>query len=148
MKHVVFPRRPVVALLAIAATAVLSLAILASGARAEEQLYTCAMHPQVIKREPGKCPICGMELTPIRQNSSGAGAGERKVKYYKSSMVPGEVSDKQGKDSMGMDRIPVYEEGAGPVQTASRLDAVTIQRMNLKTARVSSAGRWLGSFAP
>lgn len=27
--------------------------------------YTCPMHPQVIKDEPGKCPLCGMQLVPI-----------------------------------------------------------------------------------
>ena len=31
-----------------------------------KQQYTCAMHPQIIEDEPGNCPICGMELTPIR----------------------------------------------------------------------------------
>ena len=25
-------------------------------------VYTCSMHPQIIRNEPGKCPICGMEL--------------------------------------------------------------------------------------
>lgn len=24
--------------------------------------YTCPMHPEVIKAEPGKCPKCGMDL--------------------------------------------------------------------------------------
>ncbi len=27
-----------------------------------KQLYTCSMHPQIIRDKPGKCPICGMEL--------------------------------------------------------------------------------------
>ncbi len=27
--------------------------------------YTCSMHPQVIKKEPGTCPICRMDLTYI-----------------------------------------------------------------------------------
>ncbi len=27
-----------------------------------EHSYTCPMHPQIIKEEPGKCPICGMDL--------------------------------------------------------------------------------------
>lgn len=31
----------------------------------KRQLYTCGMHPQVIRDEPGACPICGMELTPL-----------------------------------------------------------------------------------
>src|SRR5262249_44738764 len=27
--------------------------------------YTCTMHPSVREKEPGKCPICGMELVPV-----------------------------------------------------------------------------------
>ncbi len=29
---------------------------------AAKQLYTCSMHPFIIKDKPGTCPICGMEL--------------------------------------------------------------------------------------
>ncbi len=35
----------------------------------EEVLYTCGMHPQVIQKGPGRCPICGMELVPLRKKS-------------------------------------------------------------------------------
>jgi len=31
----------------------------------EVQYYTCGMHPWVILPEPGICPICHMDLTPI-----------------------------------------------------------------------------------
>lgn len=24
--------------------------------------YTCPMHPEVKKNEPGQCPVCGMDL--------------------------------------------------------------------------------------
>ncbi|ADN10106.1 copper-transporting P-type ATPase [Sulfurimonas autotrophica] len=27
--------------------------------------YTCSMHPEIIRNEPGDCPICGMHLEPI-----------------------------------------------------------------------------------
>ena len=27
-----------------------------------KQLYTCSMHPEIIRDKPGKCPICGMDL--------------------------------------------------------------------------------------
>lgn len=30
-----------------------------------EQVWTCSMHPQIRQNEPGKCPICGMELIPV-----------------------------------------------------------------------------------
>lgn len=33
------------------------------------QLYTCPMHPQVIKDKPGKCPICGMDLVLKEANN-------------------------------------------------------------------------------
>jgi len=26
--------------------------------------YTCPMHPEIVQREPGSCPICGMALEP------------------------------------------------------------------------------------
>lgn len=26
--------------------------------------YTCAMHPEILRDEPGSCPICGMDLVP------------------------------------------------------------------------------------
>ena len=29
---------------------------------AKNTYYTCSMHPQVIEKEPGTCPICGMDL--------------------------------------------------------------------------------------
>ncbi len=27
--------------------------------------YTCPMHPEIVRDEPGSCPICGMALEPI-----------------------------------------------------------------------------------
>src|SRR6478609_6703882 len=27
-------------------------------------IYTCPMHPQIVRSEPGSCPICGMALEP------------------------------------------------------------------------------------
>jgi multidrug efflux pump subunit AcrA (membrane-fusion protein) len=119
--------------------------VAAGGLLAAKQLYTCGMHPQIIRDAPGNCPICGMKLQPVRANAvatSGAAArtatssGERKIKYYKSTMTPGEVKTTPGKDSMGMDMVPVYE-GEDAQTTAIQIDAGTVQRMNLKTALVT-----------
>ena len=35
-------------------------------AKQETQLWTCAMHPQIKLPKPGKCPICGMDLIPLK----------------------------------------------------------------------------------
>lgn len=107
-------------------------------------LYTCGMHPQVIQDHPGTCPICGMKLTPISKQTPGAASGAtaksggRKIKYYKSTMIPGEVRQTPGKDSMGMDMVPVYEdEGATPESRAITVDPVAVQNMGIRTATVT-----------
>jgi Cu(I)/Ag(I) efflux system membrane fusion protein len=33
-------------------------------------IWTCAMHPQIRMPQPGKCPICGMDLIPLVQSNS------------------------------------------------------------------------------
>ncbi|MDD2763796.1 MAG: efflux RND transporter periplasmic adaptor subunit [Opitutaceae bacterium] len=109
--------------------------LLGAGLAAAGQLWTCGMHPQIIKDKPGNCPICGMKLTPIRANAAKAG-GERKVKYYKSTMIPGEVRPAPGKDSMGMDLVPVYAGEDASAENNIQIDAATTQRMNLKTALI------------
>ncbi len=37
-------------------------------AAAEHVYYTCSMHPQVMRSQPGKCPICGMQLIEVKKN--------------------------------------------------------------------------------
>ena len=32
--------------------------------------YTCSMDPQVIESKPGKCPICHMQLTPVKKTNA------------------------------------------------------------------------------
>ncbi len=36
----------------------------------QETIWTCAMHPQIRMQEPGKCPICGMDLIPLNQSNA------------------------------------------------------------------------------
>ena len=105
----------------------------------EKTLYTCSMHPQVIQNKPGDCPICGMTLVPVRRQTASAGKDRqesgRKVKYYKSTMLLGEISQTPRKDSMGMDMVPVYE-GEEETQTIT-VDPATVQKMGVRTAVVT-----------
>ena len=46
----------------------------ASGAPAENvQVWTCSMHPQIRSPKPGKCPICGMDLIPVKEGGGTQG---------------------------------------------------------------------------
>ncbi|HEY5481931.1 MAG TPA: efflux RND transporter periplasmic adaptor subunit [Verrucomicrobiae bacterium] len=116
----------------------------AANADAAKTLYTCGMHPQVVQPTPGNCPICGMKLTPIRKQmeaakgSSATPSGERKIKYYKSTMTPGEVRPTPGKDTMGMEMVPVYEDEATAAASQTiAIDPVTTQNMGIRTAVVT-----------
>ena len=33
--------------------------------------YTCPMHPNVVQDQPGKCPVCGMDLVPVTKTVGG-----------------------------------------------------------------------------
>lgn len=39
-------------------------------ASSDNQTWTCSMHPQIKRNEPGDCPICGMDLIPLESESS------------------------------------------------------------------------------
>jgi membrane fusion protein, copper/silver efflux system len=43
-----------------------------STAKTGEEVWTCAMHPQIRMDKPGKCPLCGMDLILLNQNSASA----------------------------------------------------------------------------
>ena len=34
--------------------------------------YTCTMHPSVKSKDPGKCPICSMDLVPVMKKDASA----------------------------------------------------------------------------
>ena len=118
-----------------------------------KQLYTCSMHPQVIQDKPGNCPICGMKLVPVKQQTSGsattaangpqtgkAATGDkkgRKILYWRAPMDPTYIRSGPGKSPMGMDLVPVYEgdaEAAGGPTVV--IDPVTIQDIGVQTATV------------
>ena len=101
-----------------------------SGSASNVDYYTCTMQPSVHAQDPGKCPICGMDLEPVKTQAGGetttpspteqrkggeakpssSQKGARKIKYYKSTMMASETSAKPAKDSMGMKMVPVYED--------------------------------------
>ncbi|MEN8194139.1 MAG: efflux RND transporter periplasmic adaptor subunit [Bacteroidota bacterium] len=96
-------------------------------------LYSCGMHPNIIERESGTCPICGMNLTPIKgsQKKKPIDPKDRKILYWRAPMNPNEVYDAPGKSQMGMELVPVYEdeERASGVVT---IDGTVLQNMNVK----------------
>jgi RND family efflux transporter MFP subunit len=65
--------------------------------------YTCTMHPSVDSRDPGKCPICAMDLVPVMKKVSNEAKGKRS---------PGEMTD-NGSGSMGSMTMPSPNRESG-----------------------------------
>jgi Cu(I)/Ag(I) efflux system membrane fusion protein/cobalt-zinc-cadmium efflux system membrane fusion protein len=63
------------------------------------------------------------------------------IKYWVAPMDPTYIRDEPGKSPMGMDLVPVYEEGGGEKEPSStiRIDPVTLQNMGVRTALVQRA---------
>ncbi|WP_051184772.1 efflux RND transporter periplasmic adaptor subunit [Desulfatiglans anilini] len=49
-------------------------------------IWTCSMHPQIQLPEPGKCPICFMDLIPLKQETSeGSARSLREIRLSESA---------------------------------------------------------------
>lgn len=119
---------------------------------AEATVWTCAMHPHIVRKEPGNCPLCNMRLTRVRLPSEtggsttpseaerephtgepGPGKTERKVLHWRAPMNPNYISDKPGKSPMGMDLVPVYaDQQASP--SGIRVNPNFLQNFAVRTA--------------
>lgn len=78
-----------------------------------------------------------------KSGETAAAAGPEKKVMYRSTMMPNEVSDKPGKDSMGMDMVPFEVEESGTVTEVGGRIQVKIsperqQLIGIKTAPVRS----------
>jgi len=61
----------------------------------------------------------------------------RKILYWKSSMVAGEIHQEKGEDSMGMPLVPVYEgDDVGPGKIT--IDPTTEQNIGIRLGEVTT----------
>jgi P-type Cu2+ transporter len=65
----------------------------------QSQKFTCSMHPEIIRNEPGICPICGMNLVPVKSEG-----GNKKALHQHSIDAPtltGEIPNKHHTINIG-----------------------------------------------
>lgn len=100
--------------------------------------YVCPMHPQIVKGEPGSCPICGMDLIEIKAEPTAK--KERGVLYWVAPMDANYRRDEPGQSPMGMDLVPYYEpDEDGPVVTVS---AAMVNNMGVRSTTVEKGKLW------
>ena len=103
--------------------------------------YVCPMHPQIVKGEEGNCPICGMDLVLNEQaveepEKDMSEKKENKILYWVAPMDANFRRDEPGQSPMGMDLVPVYDEGTsdddGDGLPKITINASTAQNMGVR----------------
>ncbi|MCW8932999.1 MAG: efflux RND transporter periplasmic adaptor subunit [Gammaproteobacteria bacterium] len=105
--------------------------------------YVCPMHGQIVKNEPGSCPICGMDLVEqeVEIPVSDTKNEEKKILYWVAPMDPNYRRDQPGQSPMGMDLVPVYAE-ENQADGVVRINAAVQQNIGVKTAQVERGDLW------
>jgi len=112
------------------------------GAQDAVEYWTCSMHPQIQQAKPGNCPICGMELVPVKKVKEAPKT--KKVKYACAMMCLPPL-DRPGKCPVcGMDMVPVeeHEGGEGTETEPSAPNAwseISLSETARKLARLETA---------
>ena len=57
----------------------------------EQTIWTCSMHPQIKQDKEGDCPICGMDLIPLKTNENIEEADPNEIQMTQSAMKLAEV---------------------------------------------------------
>jgi len=107
----------------------------------EVEYWTCSMHPQIRQPKPGQCPICGMELVPVK---GGEPAPKAKKLKYACAMMCVPPMDRPGKCPVcGMDMVPVEEHGdeeaSETPSAANVLSEITLSPTAQKLAQLQVA---------
>src|SRR5437867_2739375 len=76
-----------------------------SPANSNIDYWTCTMHPSVHSKDPGKCPICSMDLVPVMK-----GSGETKPS-------PAQTEQTKGSEMKGMAGMPGMPGMKGGAET-------------------------------
>lgn len=92
--------------------------------------YVCPMHSQIIRDKEGSCPICGMTL--IKKEAEER--KENKILYWVAPMDANFRRNEPGKSPMGMDLVPVYDDGEEGITV--RISPVVENNMGVRTALV------------
>ena len=113
----------------------------------ESGLWTCGMHPHVIQDEPGQCPICHMDLVPMRGEDMAGDRGDARTTPEgdspdtwtcpEHSMIE---ESEPGECPIGGRQLVPKEPSGKPAAgdgTTVRIDPAVVQNMNVRTEPVT-----------
>lgn len=111
---------------------------------AEATTWTCSMHPQIQSPDPGTCPICGMDLIPATDSSTGPELTPAQVRLTPRAKSlarvrtePVKTSSSQGTPKVLFGRVVEDEEALRAVTSwiAGRIDRLSVSTTGERVRR-------------
>lgn len=104
-------------------------------AEAEEAtIWTCAMHPQIKQNKPGKCPLCAMDLTPMRKSgSSDDVVDSAAIQLSPEAMALGNIQTTKVSRQNPVKEVQLY----GTIQSDERLTQSQTSHVNGRIERLA-----------
>ncbi|MCP4660755.1 MAG: efflux RND transporter periplasmic adaptor subunit, partial [bacterium] len=111
----------------------------------QDQLWTCGMHPDVIQNEPGQCPICQMDLVPLRTTGEHTGHGHEAAAHPEAATQlwtcpehPFIEESEPGECPVGGRELVAAEvEEASGQGAVVRINPAVVQNMNVQSVPVT-----------
>ncbi len=115
---------------------------------ADVDYYTCTMHPSVHMEEPGKCPICSMDLVPVKKKNAAPSAAQSPGEF----VVPIERQQQIGVTFASVERQPLHHSirAVGMVEPDLQRRWAFVARVDgyVEQAFVTSPGELVEKDAP
>src|SRR5690349_22110724 len=135
-----------------------------SRAASDVDYYTCTMHPSVHSKDPGKCPICSMDLVPVKKQDAPpqqqaqtgspatAAAPARGPAQSTEFTVPVERQQQIGVTYAAVERRPlrfsIRSVGVLEAETGKTFDYVARVDGYVQELKVRSPGEWVSKGQP
>ena len=96
---------------------------------ADPQTWTCSMHPQIKQDKPGQCPICAMDLIPLKSMKSGG-----------DNVDPNEIVMSESAAKLASIQTIRVEKGT-PIKTINLQGKVQVDERNISELTARFGGR-------
>ncbi len=109
------------------------------------EYWTCAMHPSVKMKEPGKCPICGMELVPAgRKQAAQSGSATDKAESTKQDQSMDDSAD-HSKHDMKTESSEMQNDSSAFTVNPRRQQLINIKTEPVQTMEMTKTIRTVGT---
>ena len=121
----------------------------AGGMKSSIDYWTCTMHPSVHAKDPGKCPICSMDLVPVMKRDADSGASPATREQAANSPAEKKSGEMEGMPGMSGGARDVASETPSEFRVpVERQQQIGVTYATVESKPLNHAIRAVGRVAP